>query len=298
MQKENLKWKIGDVEIFQLVEMVDNELFSTFIPEARPEAVLKIEWLKKHFIGEKGNLKAQVQSFMIKSSGKYILVDTCNGNHKDRPGMPTWGKLNTRFLDKFKNIDISPDKIDFVVCTHLHFDHVGWNTTLENGKWVPTFKNAQYLFSQDEYNYWVKKPEKEVIDDFNGFDDSVSPIVDAGLVKFISDDYRLDSNIRFIPTPGHTPHHISVVIESKGKKAIISGDVMHHPCQIAQIKWTTLADTYPEQTIETRTKFLKEYANTDTLIIGTHFPYPVAGYITEENNNYKFVNKNHVFNKS
>ena len=288
---ENLKWKIGDVEVFQIVEMVDNELFSTFIPDAKPEAVLRYDWLRPNYVGEGGNLKAQVQSFVIKSNGKYILIDTCNGNHKERPGMPTWGKLNTNFLDKFTKLGISPDEIDFVACTHLHFDHVGWNTKLENGEWVPTFKNAKYLFSKEEYEYWVKKPENEVEDDHNGIADSVVPVVEAGLAEFVPDDYKLDENIRFIPTPGHTPHHISIAIKSNDKKAIISGDVMHHPCQIAETSWTTLADTLPEKTIQTRIEFLKRYANTDTLIIGTHFPYPVAGYLVEENGDYKFIDR-------
>lgn len=284
-------WKIGDVEIFQIVEMIDNELFSTFIPEATPSAVLKHKWLKPHYIGESGNLKAQVQSFVIKTDGKHVLIDTCNGNDKNRPGMPTWGNLNTDFLEKFVRIGINPEEVDYVACTHLHFDHVGWNTKLENGKWTPTFTNAQYLFSQDEYNYWIKKPDNEVEDDHNGIVDSVVPIVESGRAQFIADNFQLDQNVRFIPTPGHTPHHISVVIESKGERAVISGDVMHHPCQIAETKWTTLADTYPKQTIETRIKFLEEYADTNTLIIGTHFPYPVAGYIVKKNSGFELVEK-------
>lgn len=280
----NLSWAVGEVEIIQIVEIVDNELFSTFIPEAKPEKIKEIKWLTPNFADEKGKLKAQVQSFLIKSNNKNILIDTCNGNGKDRPNMPTWGNLQTDFLKKFKDIGVSPETIDFVACTHLHFDHVGWNTKLENGKWTPTFFNAKYLFSKQEYEYWIKKPEKEMIDDSNGIDDSVSPIVAAGLAQFIPDNYRIDENVYFIPTPGHTPHHISVVIESQSKKAIISGDVMHHPCQIASPEWTTLADTYPDQTIETRKKFLDEVKNTNTLIIGTHFSNPVAGKIIKEGN--------------
>ncbi len=285
----NLKWKIGDVEIFQIVEMVDDELFSSFIPDAKPEAIMKYPWLKPHYVGERGNLKALVQSFVVKSEGKCILVDTCNGNHKNRPGLPAWGNLSTNFLEKFAEAGIALEDIDFVVCTHLHFDHVGWNTKLENGKWVPTFMNAKYLFSKEEYQYWIERPENEVEDDHNGIADSVVPIVEAGKAEFVEDDHKLDSNVRFIPTPGHTPHHISIVIESKGEKAIISGDVMHHPCQIAETRWTTLADTFPNQTVKTRVEFLKQYANTKTLIIGTHFSYPVAGYIVEENGKYKFM---------
>lgn len=275
----SLKWKIGDVEIFQIVELEENELFSTFIPEAKPERIKKIKWLRPHFADRNGNLKALVQSFLIKSKGKNILIDTCNGNGKERPNVPTWGNLKTDFLGKFEDVGVKVEDIDVVACTHLHFDHVGWNTKLKNGKWVPTFPNARYLFSKEEYEYWIGKPKKEIIDDLNGIDDSVTPIVEAGLVKFVADDYRIDNNIRFIPTPGHTPHHISVVIESQGKKAIISGDVVHHPCQIAHQDWTTEADTYPDQTVKTRRKFLKSIADTDTLLLGSHFANPVSGKV-------------------
>lgn len=274
-----LRWRIGQVEIIQLVEMAEEKIFSSFIPEATPENVLSIKWLRPHFIGEKGNLKALVQSFLIKSNGKNILIDTCNGNGKDRPNVPEWGNLNNKYLEKFAQAGISPDEVDYVACTHLHFDHVGWNTVFMDDRWVPTFPHAKYLFSQAEYDYWIKKPVKEMIDDFNGLDDSVTPIIEAGLAQFIPDEYRLDENVRFFPTPGHTPHHISVAIESQGQKAIITGDVMHHPCQIAHPEWTTLADTYPEQTVETRTKFLAQNKDSNTLIIGTHFANPVAGHI-------------------
>lgn len=282
---DNLTWNIGDVEVTRLVEMEDNEFFSSFIPKAKPERIKRIKWLIPNFADESGNLKGIVQSFIIRSNGKNILIDTCNGNGKDRPNMPTWGNLQTNFLDKFNDCGIRPDDVDYVACTHLHFDPVGWNTKRENGKWIPTFPNAKYLFSKEEYEYWIKKPEKEMVDDLNGIDDSVTPIVNAGLAELVDDDFRIDSNVRFIPTPGHTPHHISIVIESGGKKAIISGDVMHHPCQMVHQEWTTGADTYPDRTVETRKRFLKEIVDTDTLLIGSHFAKPVAGKVKSHSNN-------------
>jgi len=273
------KWKVGQVEITQLVEMADDELFSTFIPEAKPERILAIDWLRPHFADDSGKLKALVQSFLIRSVGQNILIDTCNGNGKERPNMPTWGNLQTDFLKRFTESGVAPEAVDVVLCTHLHFDHVGWNTRLENGQWVPTFPRARYLISQSEYDYWIKRPAQEMIDDFNGLDDSVIPIIRAGLAEFVGDDYRLDENICLIPTPGHTPHHVSVRIESAGQKAIVSGDVMHHPCQIAHQDWTTQADTYPDQAIATRQRFLKEIQDSKTLLIGSHFANPVAGCV-------------------
>lgn len=272
-------WEVGNIKITQIVELVDNELFSSFIPEAQPEKLLPIEWLSPHYLTPEGKLKAVVQTFLIDDGENLILVDTCNGNEKDRPEFLEWSNLETDFLEKFSALNIKIGKITHVLCTHMHFDHVGWNTVKQDGKWVPTFKNAKYLFSKEEYNYWKDEPENEVIDDHNGIKDSVKPIIEAGLAEFVSDDYKITENISFIPTPGHTPHHVSVMIESKGQKAIITGDVMHHPCQIAYPKWNTLADTYPEQTVETREKFLNDQLDSDTLIIGSHFHYPSAGFI-------------------
>jgi len=269
--------------------MEDDESFSSFIPAATPEKIKNIPWLYPHFAGEKGNLKALVQSFLVRSNGKNILVDTCNGNCKSRPLMPQWGDLHTDYLTNFERIHTFLEEIDIVICTHFHFDHIGWNTRLEDGKWIPTFPHARYILSQGEYDYWKQKPEKEVIDDLNAFDDSITPIVDAGLAQFVDDDFHIDPCIALIPTPGHTPHHMSVVIESEGQKAIITGDVMHHPCQIAHPEWTTLADTYPDQTVETRKKFLEAYADTDTLIIGSHFASPVGGTIIRGVNGFEFT---------
>jgi len=286
-----LKWTVGKVEIVQIVEIEENEIFSSFIPEAKREKIKEIDWLRPNFAADRGELKALVQSFLIKSNGKNILIDTCNGNGKDRPNVRQWGNLQTDYLQRFIEIGVKPKEIDFVACTHLHFDHVGWNTKKEEGKWRPTFPNAKYLFSKAEYDYWTKKPEKEMIDDFNGIDDSITPIVEAGLTEFIDDNYQLDESIRFFPTPGHTPHHISVAIESGGKKAIITGDVMHHPCQIAKPGWTTGADTFPKQTVVTRKKFLNAVKDKDILIIGTHFANPVAGKIVSTKQGLQFISQ-------
>lgn len=286
---KQLKWTVGKVEITQIAEMEENEIFSSFIPEAKREAIKKINWLRPNFADERGELKSLVQSFLIKSSGKNILIDTCNGNGKSRPNVPQWGNLQTDYMQKFSKIGVNPEEIGYVACTHLHFDHVGWNTKKEGEKWRPTFLNAKYLFSKQEYDYWIKKPEKEMIDDFNGIDDSITPIVEAGLAQLIDDNYQLDKNIKFFPTPGHTPHHISVEIESDGKKAIITGDVMHHPCQIAKPNWITGADTFPKQTVATRKKFLERVKDKDILIIGTHFANPVAGKIVSTKEGLEFI---------
>jgi glyoxylase-like metal-dependent hydrolase (beta-lactamase superfamily II) len=274
-----MKWVIGEVEIFQIVEMEGGELIQSSIKNATPENIRNISWLHPNFADERGNLKALVQSFLLKSKGKNILIDTCNGNDKNRPTCPTWGKLHTNFLDRLSNLGIKESDIDRVVCTHLHFDHIGWNTKLENGVWRPTFPNSKYIFVKDEYKYWEQKPDKEVEDDKLAFDDSVVPVVKSGLAQFVDSEYKLDDNISLTSTFGHTPGHVSVLIQSQGKRAIISGDFLHHPCQIANPEWIMNADTFPDKALETRVKMLNEIADTDILLIGTHFADPVAGYV-------------------
>lgn len=283
-----MKWQIGDVEIVQIVEMDGGELIQNSIPNATPENIKKIDWPYPNFADKNGNLKALVQSFLVKSEGKNILVDTCNGNHKNRPTCPTWGNLNTDFLKKLNKAGVSELEVDIIVCTHLHFDHVGWNTKLADRIFVPTFPKAKYLFVEKEYKYWESKPEKEVDDDKFAFDDSVVPIVKANLAQFVRSNHRLDSNISLIPTPGHTPGHVSVLIESQGKRAIISGDFIHHPCQFVHPEWTMSADSLPEKALETRQKILNELAGSSTLFIGTHFANPVAGYVVRLGENFVF----------
>lgn len=279
MKLTSLKWEIGQVEIYQIVELEAGEIIQSIIPEATPENIKKIDWLYPNFADENGNLKALVQGFLIKSESKNILIDTCNGNDKKRTDAPEWGNLQTDFLTKLIELGVSPDDVDVVACTHLHMDHVGWNTKLEKGEWIPTFPNAQYLFDSKEFEYWEKKPEKEIDDDHAAFEDSVMPVIKAGLAKLVDSNHAIDKNISFIPTPGHTPSHVSVLIESEGRKAIISGDLLHHPCQIANPSWVTEADTFPDKAKETRTNLFEEITDTDTLFIGSHFSNPVAGKI-------------------
>ncbi len=283
-----LKWTIGEVEVFQIVELDAGELIQSIIKNATPGNIRDIGWLYPHFADEAGRIKALVQCFLMKSDNKSILIDTCNGNDKARTDVPEWANLQTDFLKKLGDIGVTETGVDVVACTHLHMDHVGWNTKLKRGAWVPTFPNAKYLFARKEYEYWVQKPDKEIADDKAAFDDSVSPIVKAGLSKLVEVDHRIDRHVSFIPTPGHTPTHVSVLIESQNQRAIISGDFLHHPCQIANPEWSTDADTFPDKAIETRQRILDEVASTDTLLIGSHFANPVAGRVVRFKDGFVF----------
>jgi glyoxylase-like metal-dependent hydrolase (beta-lactamase superfamily II) len=283
-----LKWAVGEVEIFQIVELEAGALIQSILKEASPQAIRGIAWLYPNFADRAGNLKAQVQSFLIRSNGKNVLVDTCNGNKKVRRDLPEWAGLNTEFLTGLSDIGVKPEDVNFVVCTHLHTDHVGWNTRLKEDEWVPTFPNAAYLFVRDEYKYWERRPEVEIADDKAAFDDSVTPVVKAGLAQLVEKDHRIDEHVSLLPTTGHTPSHVSILIESSGQRAVISGDFLHHPCQIAQPQWTTGGDTYPEMATATRQRILNQIADSDTLLIGSHFANPVAGRVVRTDEGLRF----------
>jgi glyoxylase-like metal-dependent hydrolase (beta-lactamase superfamily II) len=167
-------------------------------------------------------------------------------------------------------------------------DHVGWNTKYDGGVWAPTFPKAKYLFVRAEYEYWVQQPEIAIADDKAAFDDSVTPIINAGLADLVAADHRIDRHVSFIPTAGHTPAHVSVLIESQHKRAIISGDLLHHPCQIAQPQWTVTPDMLPDKAMVTRQRFLEQIADTDTLLIGSHFANPVVGRVVRSDDGFIF----------
>jgi len=170
-----------------------------------------------------------------------------------------------------------------VLCTHMHVDHVGWNTRLVDGVWQPTFKNARYLFAEDEWTYWRDEPQEygPVIED------SVQPIFDAGLADLVAEDYRVTDEVWLEATPGHTPGHVSVHIASQGEEAVITGDMIHHPCQIAHADWSTTADWDTEMSRSTRESFIARYAGQPVLIIGTHFAGPGAGRIVKDGDAYR-----------
>jgi len=275
----NLRWAIGDVEVYQIVELEAGPLIQSIIGPATPERIREIRWLYPHFADEAGNLRSLVQCFLIRSGDKNILIDTCIGNDKTHSDVPEWAGLHTDYLEQLAQIGVKPADVNVVACTHLHNDHVGWNTRLDGERWVPTFPNAEYLFARQEYEYWVQRPENQIADDRAAFDESVTPIIEAGLARLVAADHRIGSGVRFVPSPGHTPAHVCVVIESGNQRALISGDIMHHPCQVAYTEWECDCDALPKQAAATRQRLLGDIADTETLLIGSHFANPVSGRV-------------------
>ncbi len=276
-------WQIGKVKITRVIEIEVAGGSRFILPEATPEAVLPITWLAPHFMNSAGKLIMSIHALVIESAGKRIVVDTCLGNDKQRD-IPAWNMRAGPFLDDLAAAGYPRDSIDTVLCTHLHVDHVGWNTMLENGRWVPTFPNARYLMGKTEFEYWTSDVTGQDYGDV--ISDSVMPVFEAGLVDLVATDHKLTDEIWLEPTPGHTPGHVSVHISSEGKQALITGDCFHHPCQIARPAWTSSADYDPEQGINTRQELLRKYAENDVLIIGTHFATPTAGYLRKDADQY------------
>jgi len=275
-------WKIGDVKITRVQEYEGSGI-SWIVPEAIPENLAKIDWIGP-FVGDDGKGRVAIQSLVIEDGDQRIVVDTCVGNDKQR-SIPFWNMLQGSFLDDMVGAGFPPASIDTVVCTHLHSDHVGWNTKLVDGAWVPTFPNARYLLARTEWEHASNDPDPDTT---TVLADSVRPIFDAGLVDLV-DVPLLTGGIELVPTPGHTPGHMSVSVTSRGERAVITGDMMHHPSQIAHPEWRPPVDHDPDRAVETRLAFLAEHADTPTLVIGTHFAGPTAGHIVRDGSAYRFA---------
>jgi len=279
-----MAWKIGDVSITPVIELDLSVDASFILPNATPENLAPdFDWLKPHFVDEDGKLIFRVQALLVESCGHKIIVDTCVGNDKKRT-TPEWSELNGPFLENIAKSGFKREQVDLVICTHLHVDHVGWNTMKVNGKWIPTFPNARYLITQLEFEHWSNEKDESYAQIFG---DSVAPVFEAGLVELVDSNYQITPELQLMPTPGHTPGHCSLAIASRGEKAIITGDIMHHPCQSAHPEWECVADTFPQLAEITRREFLDCCSGSDTLVIGTHWSAPTPVYIIKHKSAWK-----------
>ena len=217
------------------------------------------------------------QAYLVRTPHHTILVDSCIGNDKNVPSRPEWNqKRDDKFMHALAATGYGIDDIDFVMCTHLHVDHVGWNTRLQDGRWIPTFPKARYLFSKQEYDFWAERHAGAPLPYFS---DSVLPVVEAGKVEFVSDDHALDDHVRLKPTPGHTPHHVAVAFGLNRDDAIMTGDMFHSPLQLRYPELSPRFDVDMTQSAKTRRDFLERYCDADTLCCTAHFPSPSVGRI-------------------
>ena len=277
-----LSWQVGRVKITRIVEM-DLPVPLVAMPMATSAELRQSRWLYPHFVDDDDTLKLSVHALLVEAPGLKIIVDTCVGN--DRPREITGDvPLATPFLQHLADAGCSREDVTAVVCTHLHVDHVGWNTLLDDGKWIPTFPNARYLIGRQEHDFWSVHDDEE---QRTMFGDSIAPIFDAGLARLVAMDHVITPEIRLTPSIGHTPGHVCVSIDSEGDRAVITGDMLHHPCQFAHPDWI-LGDNDREAAVHTRTRLFSQWADERILVIGTHFAAPTAGYVVRDGAAFRF----------
>jgi glyoxylase-like metal-dependent hydrolase (beta-lactamase superfamily II) len=283
-EETRMQWKIGKVRITKVVELETLGHTRFILPLATREEIQKLPWLIPHFANDEGRLKMSIHSLLVETPNRRIIVDTGLGNDKQGRNVPTWNNRNDPFLDRLTAAGFPPDSIDTVLCTHLHVDHVGWNTSLVGGQWVPTFTKARYIFGKTEFEYWRDHSEEPA--HIAVFADSVKPIADAGKADLVASDAKLTSEITLIPTPGHSPGHMSILIQSDGEEGLLTGDVAHHPCQMAHLGWSSTADSDAKQSVVARRELFSRFADKPVLVIGGHFN---AGHIKREGEAFKFI---------
>ena len=272
------QFSLSDMTVHRIVEQEGSFLDAfEMLPALTPERLEENrDWMiDGHALDQGSMLQLCFQSYLIRTPHHVVLVDSCIGNDKPRPNRPSWHmKTDDRFTAGLAAAGFGVGDIDFVLCTHLHADHIGWNTRLENGRWVPTFPNARYVFGEQEYANWSKANETAPVAPFQ---DSVLPVVEAGRADFVATDHAIGDHIRFLATPGHTAGHVSFAFGKGRDEAVASGDLIHSPLQARYPELSTKFDVDPAQAANTRRSFLERYAETDTLCCMAHFPSPSVG---------------------
>jgi glyoxylase-like metal-dependent hydrolase (beta-lactamase superfamily II) len=257
------------------------------LPDSTPGAIARhATWLAPFFEPEVGDLGSRIQSYVVRTPRHTVLIDTCVGNDKRREGSPAWHMRTGTYLEDLAAAGVKPDEVDLVVATHLHVDHVGWNTRLVDGRWVPTFPRARYVIVGQEWEYW-KHEREHGAEHYGVIDDSVLPIVDAGLADLVEARHVIDEHLRFEPSFGHTPGHVCVRLTAATGEAVFSGDLMHRVVQVAEPEWSSRFCADPAQARVTRRLFIERHADSGTLVLAAHFPQP--GYIVTERGQRQFV---------
>lgn len=286
---------VGGIVWHRVVEAEGPEFAPGFLlPDASPEALAPHRgWLEPRFLDPvSGKLVLAVQSYLLRTSRHVVLVDSCVGNGKERRFHAPWSRrASPEWLDRLAALGAAPEDVDFVLCTHLHADHVGWNTRLVDGRWTPTFPNARYVFARTELEYWLALNERGKKYSDGCIDDSVLPVIEAGQAEIVADDHALDDEIRLRPSPGHTPGHVCIELASGGRRAVLSGDVCHTPLQCREPGWSAVGCADRAQSAATRRAFLDAHCETDVLVMTAHFPSPSTGYVRRMGEAFDFVLK-------
>jgi glyoxylase-like metal-dependent hydrolase (beta-lactamase superfamily II) len=288
---------IGDIRIDRVVDMeAPFAALDYLVPGAPPDLIAaNADWLKPDFVGAgTDQLILGFQSFLVRTPRHTILVDGCIGNDKEREERPPWHRRQGPWLDNLRALGVEPEDIDIVTCTHLHADHVGWNTRKVDGRWVPTFPNARYVFARTEYEHWEAEATRLRADpaqpplNHGSFDDSVLPVVEAGRAVLVESDHQIDDGIWLEPAPGHTPGNVVIQVQDPRGRAVLIGDVMHTVAQLAAPQHSSRFCEDPAQSAATRTKLIDAIAETDTLMLGAHIPTPTVGRVERNGDAFRY----------
>lgn len=276
--------QLGDLRLRRVVESIAPFEVGFFFEEtSRAFWEPHLAWLAPGgFDPEAWKLLLPIQSYIVQTRHHNILVDTCIGGHKDLPNMPQWhDNPHHRYVENLKAHGLTFEDIDYVMCTHLHVDHTGWNTRLENGRWVPTFPNARYIFSKTDFEHFEALKQ-------GAFVQNVLPIAEAGQADLVAGDFALDDNVWLEPTPGHTPGHVCVNLKSGEDRGVIAGDVMHSPIQCLHPEWHSGPDVDKPLAAQVRRDFMERHCDLGTLVCTIHFPLPSAGYFRRKGSVFEF----------
>ena len=278
-------FKIGEINVTRIVESEAPFLpIGTMLPDATDEAIQPYRhWLEpKALCSETGKMILPVQSYLMRTPHHCILIDTCVGNHKSNAFFKPWHNMQSEiWMNNLAAAGVSPTDIDYVLCTHLHLDHCGWNTQLVGGKWLPTFPHAKYLFAREEY-------ERAENQNSQTFVENVVPVMEAGLGVIVGSDHAIDDHVWLEPTPGHTAGHVAVHLASRGQRAVMIGDIMHSPVQCEEPDWHAIADEHIEGARATRKRILEQHCETGTLVMTAHFPSPSTGFFIPGEKAFRF----------
>lgn len=283
--------RIGDFSVQSVIEHVAPHISAhEMFPAATPEAIARhmAQMAPTHMEAATGNLIMAFQSFILRTANHTILIDTCVGEDKERDH-PDFHMKKWPWMDNLHALDLTPGDIDIVMCSHLHPDHVGWNTQLVDGRWVPTFPNAKYVFAREEYRYWEAEHAKGAERVGMTFMDSVLPVMEAGQAILVDNDHAVEDGVWLEPTPGHSPGHVVVHVESAGERGALIGDLMHHPLQVPHPDWSTCFCWDMDMSAASRTKFVDAHADAGTLILPVHFAGETAGHIVDANGTPEFA---------
>jgi glyoxylase-like metal-dependent hydrolase (beta-lactamase superfamily II) len=277
---ENLQWKVGEMTLTRIEEQIIAMPPADLLPRASEDVLRRhSSWIDSWALQPDGQLSLSIHALCIEGDGKKTVVDTCFGPGPLGEGMEALCD-NGSFLTRLSAAGFGRQDVDLVINTHLHVDHVGWNTVAENGRPVPTFSNARYAMSKSEFDHWnAASEDQRLASGVVMFDQAVTPLVEHGVIELVDPPHRLNDAIELVPTPGHSPGHVSVRVTSQGQTAFITGDCAHNPIQFAEPDWNAFNDTDSEMSGRTRRRLVAELADSPVLIVGTHFPPPTAGHL-------------------